>query len=75
VVTIIPLSLIGVVLGHLLLGYDLSMPSMLGFVSLAGIAVNNSILLVPSSRTACAKAWRWPRPWFRRAATAFGRCC
>ena len=46
VVTIIPLSLIGVVLGHLLLGYQLSMPSMLGFVSLAGIAVNNSILLV-----------------------------
>lgn len=46
VVAIIPLSLIGVVLGHVLLGYDLSMPSMLGFVSLAGIAVNNSILLV-----------------------------
>lgn len=46
VVAILPLSLIGVVLGHLLLGYDLSMPSMLGLVSLAGIAVNNSILLV-----------------------------
>ncbi|MDZ7668644.1 MAG: efflux RND transporter permease subunit [Gammaproteobacteria bacterium] len=46
VLAIIPLSLIGVVLGHLLLGYELSMPSLLGFVSLAGIAVNNSILLV-----------------------------
>lgn len=46
VLVIIPLSLIGVVLGHLLLGYELSMPSLLGFVSLAGIAVNNSILLV-----------------------------
>jgi hydrophobic/amphiphilic exporter-1 (mainly G- bacteria), HAE1 family len=46
VVSIIPLAFIGVVLGHLLLGYNLAMPSMLGFVSLAGIAVNNSILLV-----------------------------
>jgi len=46
VLALIPLSLIGVVVGHLLLGYELSMPSLLGFVSLAGIAVNNSILLV-----------------------------
>ena len=42
----IPLAFIGVVWGHLLLGYSLSMPSMMGFVSLAGIVVNDSILLV-----------------------------
>jgi multidrug efflux pump subunit AcrB len=42
----IPLALIGVIWGHLLLGYDLTMPSMMGFVSLAGIVVNDSILLV-----------------------------
>ncbi len=42
----IPLALIGVVWGHLLLGLDLSMPSMLGYASLAGIVVNDSILLV-----------------------------
>jgi multidrug efflux pump subunit AcrB len=46
VVAIIPLSFIGVILGHLLMGYNLTMPSMLGFVSLAGIVVNDSILLV-----------------------------
>jgi hydrophobic/amphiphilic exporter-1 (mainly G- bacteria), HAE1 family len=46
VMAVIPLSLIGVVLGHLLLGYDLTMPSILGLVSLTGIVVNNSILLV-----------------------------
>jgi hydrophobic/amphiphilic exporter-1 (mainly G- bacteria), HAE1 family len=46
VMVVIPLSLIGVVLGHLLMGYDLTMPSMLGLVSLTGIVVNNSILLV-----------------------------
>lgn len=42
----IPLALIGVMWGHLLLGYDLTMPSIVGFVSLAGIVVNDSILLV-----------------------------
>tara|TARA_R110000851_G_scaffold179381_1_gene326465 strand:- start:26277 stop:29384 length:3108 start_codon:yes stop_codon:yes gene_type:complete len=42
----IPLSLIGVLWGHVLLGYNLSMPSIMGFISLAGIVVNDSILLV-----------------------------
>ncbi|MGE3247791.1 MAG: efflux RND transporter permease subunit, partial [Beijerinckiaceae bacterium] len=42
----IPLALIGVVYGHWIMDLDLSMPSMLGFVALAGVVVNNSILLV-----------------------------
>jgi multidrug efflux pump subunit AcrB len=42
----IPLALIGVVWGHKLMGLDITMPSMIGFVSLAGIVVNDSILLV-----------------------------
>ncbi|MEO1362852.1 MAG: efflux RND transporter permease subunit [Pseudomonadota bacterium] len=46
VMVIIPFALIGVVFGHLALGLNLSLPSMLGFVSLAGIVVNDSILLV-----------------------------
>jgi multidrug efflux pump subunit AcrB len=46
VMIIIPLALVGAVAGHLLLGLDFSMPSMLGFVALAGVVVNDSILLV-----------------------------
>ncbi len=46
VMAAIPLALIGVVAGHLLTGIHLSMPSVLGFVSLAGIVVNDSLLLV-----------------------------
>lgn len=46
VMVIIPFAMIGVVFGHLALGLNLSLPSMLGFVSLAGIVVNDSILLV-----------------------------
>ncbi|WP_028116914.1 efflux RND transporter permease subunit [Ferrimonas senticii] len=42
----IPFAFIGVIWGHILLGHSLSMPSMMGFVSLAGIVVNNSILLM-----------------------------
>ncbi|MFC1664076.1 efflux RND transporter permease subunit, partial [Pseudomonadota bacterium] len=42
----IPLALIGVIWGHLLMGLDLTLPSMIGFVSLAGVVVNDSILLV-----------------------------
>ena len=42
----IPLALIGMVWGHLLMGLEVSMPSLLGFASLSGIVVNDSILLV-----------------------------
>jgi len=42
----IPLALIGVIWGHIFMGQDFTMPSMIGFVSLAGIVVNDSILLV-----------------------------
>ncbi len=46
VMVIIPLALIGVIWGHILMGLDLTMPSIMGFISLAGIVVNDSILLV-----------------------------
>jgi len=46
VMSLIPFSLIGAVFGHLLLGIDLALPSLLGLISLAGIVVNDSILLV-----------------------------
>jgi len=42
----IPLAFIGVIWGHWIMGLELTMPSMLGFVSLAGIVVNDSILLI-----------------------------
>jgi HAE1 family hydrophobic/amphiphilic exporter-1 len=51
----IPLALIGVVWGHKLMGLDITMPSMIGFVSLAGIVVNDSILLVEFVKRRCAE--------------------
>ncbi|WP_260295029.1 efflux RND transporter permease subunit [Sedimenticola hydrogenitrophicus] len=46
VMAIIPLALIGVIWGHLLMGLSFTMPGIIGFASLAGIVVNDSILLV-----------------------------
>lgn len=42
----IPLGAIGALVGHLLLGYDLSISSMMGLVALAGVVVNDSLLFV-----------------------------
>ena len=46
ILTPIPLTLIGIVLGHWLLGAAFTATSMIGFIALAGIIVRNSILLV-----------------------------
>ena len=45
----IPLTLLGIVPGHWLLGADFTATSMIGFIALAGIIVRNSILLVDFS--------------------------
>jgi multidrug efflux pump subunit AcrB len=42
----IPMAFIGVVWGHLFMGLDLTMPSLIGLATLAGIVVNDNILLV-----------------------------
>jgi multidrug efflux pump subunit AcrB len=42
----VPLTLIGILLGHWLLGAAFTATSMIGFIALAGIIVRNSILLV-----------------------------
>jgi len=46
VMSVIPTALIGVVFGHMALGLDLTLPSMIGMASLFGVVVNDSILLV-----------------------------
>jgi multidrug efflux pump subunit AcrB len=46
VMSIIPLGFVGAVIGHLLLGYDLTVLSLIAMVGLSGIVVNDSIILV-----------------------------
>ena len=46
VMLVIPFGLIGAVLGHMLMGYNLSILSIIALLGLAGILVNDSIILV-----------------------------
>ncbi|HRN84089.1 MAG TPA: efflux RND transporter permease subunit [Hyphomicrobium sp.] len=46
ILTPVPLTLIGIMIGHWLFGAPFSATSMIGFIALAGIIVRNSILLV-----------------------------
>ncbi|MDA3903900.1 MAG: efflux RND transporter permease subunit [Desulfuromusa sp.] len=42
----IPFGMIGAVLGHIIMGFNLSLLSMFGLVALAGVVVNDSLLLI-----------------------------
>ncbi|MEE8592911.1 MAG: efflux RND transporter permease subunit, partial [Candidatus Bipolaricaulota bacterium] len=42
----IPFGIVGAFMGHLLMGYDLCIPSMFGIVALSGVVVNDSLLLI-----------------------------
>jgi multidrug efflux pump subunit AcrB len=46
VMSVIPFGLVGAVAGHVLLGLNLSIMSMCGIVALAGIVVNDSLVMV-----------------------------
>ncbi|QDX27297.1 efflux RND transporter permease subunit [Sphingomonas suaedae] len=52
ILTPIPLTLIGIVIGHMIFGAPFTATSMIGFIALAGIIVRNSILLVDFIRHA-----------------------
>jgi multidrug efflux pump subunit AcrB len=45
----IPFGMIGAVIGHILMGYDLSIISMFGIIALAGVVVNDSLILVDAA--------------------------
>lgn len=42
----IPFGVVGAVLGHILLGYSLSLMSLFGLVALSGVVVNDSLVMV-----------------------------
>jgi multidrug efflux pump subunit AcrB len=42
----IPFGMVGAVVGHLLMGFDLSLMSMMGVVALSGVVVNDSLIYI-----------------------------
>ncbi|MGA1863298.1 efflux RND transporter permease subunit [Deferribacter thermophilus] len=46
IMTVIPFGIIGAIVGHILLGYDLNLISMFGIVALSGVVINDSLVLI-----------------------------
>ncbi|MCP4752351.1 MAG: efflux RND transporter permease subunit [Proteobacteria bacterium] len=46
VISAIPFGLVGAILGHMAMGFDLSLVSMMGLVALSGVVVNDSLVLI-----------------------------
>ena len=46
IMAVIPFGMIGAMVGHLILGLDVSLLSMFGLIALAGVVVNDSLILV-----------------------------
>lgn len=42
----IPFGIVGAVIGHILLGYDLSLVSLMGVIALSGVVVNDSLIMI-----------------------------
>jgi len=81
VLVAIPFGIVGAVLGHILLGYDLSLISLMGVIALSGVVVNDSLIMIDhanrhrrdqSARDAILQAGvRRFRPIFLTTATTF----
>ena len=46
VMACVPFGIVGAVLGHLLMGYSLSVMSMFGVVALSGVVINDSLVMI-----------------------------
>ena len=42
----IPFGIVGAVIGHIILGYDLSIVSLMGVIALSGVVVNDSLIMI-----------------------------
>jgi len=46
VMTAIPFGVVGAVIGHIILGFDLSLISLMGVVALSGVVVNDALIMI-----------------------------
>jgi multidrug efflux pump subunit AcrB len=49
VMSAIPFGIVGAVAGHMIMGYELSIISMMGIVALTGVVVNDSLVLIDAA--------------------------
>lgn len=46
VLVAIPFGVVGAIFGHMLLGYDLSLVSLMGVIALSGVVINDSLIMI-----------------------------
>jgi multidrug efflux pump subunit AcrB len=51
VMSAIPFGAVGAILGHLLMGYNLSMISVMGIIALGGVVVNDALVMIDYANT------------------------
>lgn len=56
IISVIPLSFLGVLIGHFIMGMNLSMPSIIGGLGLAGVVINDGIIMLTFLEKAKTKA-------------------
>ncbi|WP_444899515.1 efflux RND transporter permease subunit [Microbulbifer sp. VAAC004] len=57
ILTAVPFGFFGAVVGHLLMGHDISIMSMLGFLAAAGVVVNDNLVLMDRINQLRAQGW------------------
>jgi len=50
--SVIPFAFLGVLLGHFMLGLNLSMPSIIGMLGLSGVVINDGIIMIMNLKKA-----------------------
>ncbi len=46
IMIVIPFGFVGAIIGHVIMGYDLSLMSLMGVVALSGVVINDSLILI-----------------------------
>jgi multidrug efflux pump subunit AcrB len=57
IMAIIPFGAVGAILGHMMLGFGLSVVSLMGMLALAGVVVNDSLILVEYANNKVAQGY------------------
>ena len=55
VITVIPFSMLGLYIGHFLLGLNITIPSLIGAIGLAGVIINDGIIMMDSLKKSTTK--------------------
>ena len=58
ILSAVPFGVAGAIVGHLLLGKEISMPSMMGVLAAAGVVVNDNLVLIDRINQLAKEGWK-----------------